>query len=325
MEHAAAAGETALLVASGQRLWRHCEPFLRAAPAKRAPCKQPLASALELLENLPPESRAPLTNLRVKLYDLMLSLLADASEWASGLRLLASAFSSLPESSHEGLWENKVRFICKSGGKGLAGEMLKLKDFSVETQARVWAAVGTNSEKRGERLGALLRAAELLEDSPLQKAGYLITLAEFLYSQGFPLSDAEEQLMNAVDLLMECEDDSVDVEGDDDADDDESLISGASSVRSRVRSAPSHAKATKPGKGGKGSDAAAGDSQLSVLHFEQLSRIYVMLAKMAPTLAARTDNFLIAYYYMQRMWSLAVATADKLAEAEAEESNGNHT
>jgi len=37
---------------------------------------------------------------------------------------------------------------------------------------------------------------------------------------------------------------------------------------------------------------------LQVLQLEQLSRVYVMLARMAPTAAARTENLLVSCHYL---------------------------
>ena len=88
--------------------------------------------------------------------------------------------------------------MCKGGGKGLAGEMYKLKDFEPAVQAKVWAVMGTNSEGKGDQLAALLRACEVLGGEPLQKVDYQIALAEWLFCNDFPLRDAEDQLAAAV-------------------------------------------------------------------------------------------------------------------------------
>ena len=66
----------------------------------------------------------------------------DRRAWPEGLALLNAAFSSLPESAMEPLWEEKVAFMCKGGGKGLAGEMHKLKDFAPSEQERLYIRDG---------------------------------------------------------------------------------------------------------------------------------------------------------------------------------------
>ena len=48
--------------------------------------------------------------------------------------------------------------------------------------------MGANAEGKGEQLTALMRAIEALSgSSPLQKVGYLISLAEWLYCNDYPL------------------------------------------------------------------------------------------------------------------------------------------
>ena len=113
--------------------------------------------------------------------------------------------------------------MCRRGGKGIAGEMYKMKDFAPSIQARVWAVLGSNSENKKEQLNALMRAVEALSATPLQKVEHLVTLGEWLYCSGYPLADAEDQLMAAIDLLMDCEE-----VPDDDGDD-----GGASTVMSQ--------------------------------------------------------------------------------------------
>ena len=84
-------------------------------------------------------------------------------DWNAGLSLLSRAFAGLPSFAHESLWEQKVTFMCKGGGRGLMGEMFRLKDFPPETQARVWAVFGANAAGQGEQLTALMRAVEALQ------------------------------------------------------------------------------------------------------------------------------------------------------------------
>ena len=68
-----------------------------------------------------------------------------------------------------------------------------------------------------------IRAVEALSATPLQKVEHLVALGEWLYCSGYPLADAEDQLMAAIDLLMDCEE-----VPDDDGDD-----GGASTVMSQ--------------------------------------------------------------------------------------------
>ena len=189
MEFANKANEGALVVGAAQRFWRHCKSFAdsdKAGAGLLSQLRQPVGLASQQLEALEAALQPQVLQLRVRLYEVLLAVLADAGAWAEGLSLLQRAFVSLPESTHEPLWEQKVRFMCKGGGKSLSGEMYKLKDFSPTVQARVWAVMGANSEGKGEQLTALLRAADALGSDPLQKVEYQITLAEWLFCNDFP-------------------------------------------------------------------------------------------------------------------------------------------
>ena len=144
--------------------------------------------------------------------------------------LLSRAFATLPESEQQPLWEQKVRFMCKGGGKGLAGQMYALKDFEPEVQAHVWSVMGSSAEGKGEQLAANLRAAESLSEFPLKKVDYLVKLAEWLYCNDFPLRDAEDQLKGAIDVLMDNEVDTA-AQDEDEEDDGASVVSGTRTRR----------------------------------------------------------------------------------------------
>ena len=338
MTYANRAAEPLLVVAAAQRFWRHCGPLV--ASPRRALLREPASAALGELEAIADaEQRAKVVPLQVKLYEAVLAILSDGKEWAPGVKLLDRAFASLPESAHESLWEQKVVFMCRRGGKGIAGEMYKMKDFAPSIQARVWAVLGSNSENKKEQLNALMRAVEALSATPLQKVEHLVTLGEWLYCSGYPLADAEDQLMAAIDLLMDCEE-----VPDDDGDDggastvmsqsDLASVAGGSDAgggRGGGDSAPptrqsARSSSRRSSVSSAGSTAASGkgkedDVTLNVHHFEQLVRIYLMRAKMAATTAAKTEFCLVAHHYMERIWQLAAATAIAKAAADAAEAD----
>ena len=324
MAHANKAELGGLVVSAAERFWRHCTPL--AESTSKARLRAPVGVALDELQKLPEELLPSVVEMRVRLYEVMLAVLTDAAEWAAGLALLKGAFASLPSSAHQTLWEQKVTFMCRGGGKGLMGEMFRLKDFPAETQARVWSVMGANAEGRGEQLTANMRAVEALSNAPpLQTVDYLITLAEWLYCNDFPLRDAQDQLMAAIDILMDCEEEAPDDDGDGGADDGASVCSqstAASASRAGSRAGGSSRGGTSVASSTTGSrasgmgDKATPDVELQVLHFEQLARIYAMLARMAPSAEARVDNCLIAHHYLTRMWAQSVGAANA-AEAAA--------
>mmetsp|Transcript_10016 Transcript_10016/g.32318 ORF Transcript_10016/g.32318 Transcript_10016/m.32318 type:complete len:2495 (+) Transcript_10016:742-8226(+) len=324
MEHATAAGEVGLLLTAASRLWQHCGPFSDAPRATGgvavALIRPTVGRALTVLEGLDTAEQPRVQALRVQLYRLQLAALAEEREWGEGISLLRRAFATLPRSCHQPLWQQKVRFMCLGDSTRLAGEMLQLKSFEPEAQAEIWAALATSSTKAGEQLHALLRASEVLTSQPRLRVGALIALGEWLFCNGFPTRDAEDQLLAAADMLTEAEDDSMadaDEDGESGAEDGgSSIVSSGSARRPRGSSssvATSAALSTRSG----GTQAAGGadDGALTVLQLEQLSRVYVMLARMAPTAAARTENLLVSCHYLQRIWAQSAATAAALEAA----------
>ena len=314
MKYANNAAEGSLLLSAAQRFWVHVKPFLSASPPDHR-LRGPVGTALAELERLDASLQPQVIQLRVRLYEAQLAVLAHAQAWAEGLSLLNAAFSSLPEASMQPLWEEKVNFMCKGGGKGLAGEMYKLKDFEPAVQARVWAVLGQAAPTTGEQLNAMLKAVDTLSSEPLLKVQYLIALAQWLYTHDFPPRDSEDQLMAAVDILMDHEDLPDDGDEDDTGD-------GASSIGSASMSQSTRTAMTKSGAGsvassragrssvGGSSRGAPAEATLTVTQYEQLARIYLMRSMMASSLAARLECAFVATHYLARLWDVAISTCN---------------
>ena len=302
-------------------------PFVGGGNAPDARLRAPLGVVLAELEKLDARYQPQVTELRVRLYEVLLSVLAQARAWGEGLQLLSAAFRTLPEASQEPLWQEKVAFMCKGGGKGLAGEMHKLKDFAPSVQAAVWAVLGKLAPSTGEQLNGQLKAVDCLSAEPLLKVRYLIGLAQWLYVHAFPLRDSEDQLMAAIDVLMDYEEVP---DGGDDDDDALSSVGGSEYGGSRsgsiARSGTAGGASTRGGGSTAGGSSAGGSSaggkggkggaeaSLSVPQYEQLARIYLMKAMMAPTMSARVESIVVSLHYLTRVWGVAI-TACNAAEA----------
>jgi len=317
MLYANKAGEGSLLLGAAQRFWLHCKPFTIGARGNRLQLlRNPVNVASQQLEELDSSLQPKVLLLRVRLYEILLSLLADLHSWSEGVKVLQRAFSTLPTSAHEPLWEQKVRFMSKSGDRGLAGEMYRLKDFEPEVQARIWAVMGSSAGNKDEQRRALQRAVDVLASMPLKKVDYLITLAEWLFCNGFPLKDAEDKLKTAIQILKENEEET---EGglDDDEDRQSSITfrSEASTVKtkgSKALTVNSHAPSNL-------SRATSLPARVVLLtsQYEQLARIYLMRAMMAATADSRLQCVLGAHRYMGRIWALAISAANAAAAANA--------
>jgi hypothetical protein len=96
------------------------------------------------------------------------------------------------------------------GGRGrlVAGEMARLKDEPAELRARVWLALARAAGSRAETLAAFQRALAALATEPLAKAGVHIQFGEWLFATGFQTRDAEDQLLAALDELVDLDDEA---------------------------------------------------------------------------------------------------------------------
>ena len=253
MVYANHAAEPHLLLGAAQRFWGHVKPFIPSKPPDHR-LRGPVGTALAELEKLPEAFQPRVVALRVRLHEAQLAVLAHAQAWSEGLKLLHRAFASLPEASMQPLWEEKVNFMCKGGGKGLMGEMHKLKDFEPPVQARVWSVLGRSAPTTGEQLGAMIKSVDVLAAEPLLKVGYLISLAQWLYTHDFPSRDSEDQLMAAIDILMDYED--VPEDDDDDDADVASSVSGSTRLTSaRSASVSGQSRSVPPASSRAGSTA----------------------------------------------------------------------
>ena len=305
------AAEGSLLLSSAQRFWRHVKPFIGATPPDSR-LRAPVATALTELEKLDATLQPQVQELRVRLYEAQLAVLAHAQAWSEGLALLNSAFSTLPDEAMRPLWEEKVMFMCKGGGKGLISEMHKLKDFEPQVQAKVWAVLGQAAPTTGEQLNGMLKAVDTLSAEPLQKVQYLIALAQWLYTHDFPLRDSEDQLMAAVDILMDYEDTPDEEEEDDDGAASSAggtSVSGSSAIKSS-RGGTSVTGSKRSGTSGMSGSKVAAEAALSVTQYEQLARIYLMRSMMATTLSARLECAFVGQHYLSRLWEVAVGTSN---------------
>jgi hypothetical protein len=69
----------------------------------------------------------------------------------------------------------------------------------------VWTTLAQATNNKQKQLSAYQKAVESLETIPLAQVEYLILYGEFLYSAGYPVEDAKNQLIAAADILLELD------------------------------------------------------------------------------------------------------------------------
>ena len=264
-----------------------------------------------------------------------------AQRWGDGLDATGKALKVLPPSCHRDLWDFRMMFLGKLG-KDTTAEMLKVKESGEDMVARVWTVLAQSMSDKKAKLQAYYKAVEVLELKPLAQAEYLVLYGEFLYSEGFAIQDAQDQLIAAADALLELDTALADEE------EASSRVSGSqsdsrsqSSAASSYFQPPSSAKGKSPRAGtakSAGAKSAASRSSraasstvastaggdgggkppaLNVGHLQELGRIYVMLATMGKGRKEVADGLLVAQHYLTRMLAMSVKCINEQLASQA--------
>eukprot|EP00002_Diphylleia_rotans_P029704 TRINITY_DN6063_c0_g1_i1.p1 TRINITY_DN6063_c0_g1~~TRINITY_DN6063_c0_g1_i1.p1 ORF type:complete len:2440 (+),score=492.40 TRINITY_DN6063_c0_g1_i1:241-7560(+) len=339
-KYASKASVQVLILSVARNFWNAATAFMM-SPVTRQLLLKPLQI---IVENLPPPvgEESESLEFRVSLYKLLFECYSDQGMWKEGVNLVARAFQSLPQEHHKALWEAKISFLAKVG-KDVAGEMFKIKEYNAQTQARVWVTVARASPNRFDQLSAYQKAIQLLGSHPMSKVDYMIEFGEWLYCNNFPIQDAQDQLQAAADILLDAEHEQDNVHDDlnESASEASHPVSASlrsvSTARSKANSSRqqnAHRQGSPPSRGDNGSVSSKSGvrsramsrgtmisqatedmhmEKMTIQHYEMLSRIYLMLARMSPDYTQRIDNCFLGYTYFMKMWEMSVENAN-LAE-----------
>jgi len=325
-----------LVTVAAQCMWNAAVSFMSSAAARQT-VLEPVHSMVQALQRVKvtEDSDDAIKALRTKLYVVLFESLADAQRWGDGLEATGKALKVLPPSCHKDLWDFRMTFLGKLG-KDTAAEMLKVKESGEEMVARVWTILAQSMSDKGAKLHAYYKAVEALEHKPLAQAEYLVLYGEFLYTEGFAIEDAQDQLIAAADALLELDTALADEEeassrvsgSQSDARSQSSASSyfqppGSAKGKSpRTATAKSHkSAATRSSRAGSSTVAstvvAAGGKPppLNVGHLQELGRIYLMMAKMAQTRAEVVDKLLVAQHYLARIMTMSVKCINQQLDA----------
>lgn len=331
-----------LVIAAARHFWNAATSFMHSAVTRQILIR-PLETIVDNLPRASAMSDESDVEFQVSLFKLLFDCLNDHGRWKDGMRVVNKAFTQLPQEHHKALWEARIAFVSKVG-RDVAGDMFKVKEYDVRTQARVWATVARSSSSKFEQLSAYHSAIAILDDYPVNCAEYMIEYGEWLYCNDFPIEDAEDQLQAAADILLDIEHAPDLEEADHGSEYGGTSDGGRSRLATARRTGAATAKSARSELGhsvvastagsvqggnetsrrkiGNAATSAralsvlgtqAGDGQsvtrLNVQHLEMLSRIYVMLARMSPNFQERVEYCFLAHYYFMRMWSMSVETA----------------
>ena len=117
------------------------------------------------------------------------------------MRQVNAAFKALPSSEHKPLWEYRVMFLSTLG-RSVDEEIGIISSYDEEMQAKVWAGLASQASVPFDAMRAHRQAIKILEHVPAQQVDYMVDFAEWLYANGQPVTDAEDLLLSALEILL---------------------------------------------------------------------------------------------------------------------------
>ena len=268
------------------------------------------------------------------MYVLLFDCLVDISAWADGVKHVEAAFRVLPSTEHRPLWEYKVMFLSVMG-QSVNEEMNKIKEYDEEMQAKVWASLAAQASVPLDAMKAHQQAIRVLEKQPWLKVDFMIDFAEWLYTSGQPAADGEDVLLSALDILLEMDRASSDVETfgggstmesprsytsmssrsipASPAKSVKSTVSRANTAVSRGTAVSIRTSATSLKPKGPQPPARLGAKQMRLM-----IRVFLMLNKMSGNNFERSDYLLMGQHYALRLLKEAISEAVGNAPVDSE-------
>mmetsp|Transcript_28006 Transcript_28006/g.68923 ORF Transcript_28006/g.68923 Transcript_28006/m.68923 type:complete len:2443 (+) Transcript_28006:56-7384(+) len=295
--------------------WNAATSFMSSAATRSV-----LTESLEIILDACRATKVDDFSFLQSMYVLLFDCFVDISAWADGVKHVEVAFRVLPATEHQPLWEYKVMFMSVMG-HSVSEEMNKIKEYDEEMQAKVWASLAAQASVPLDAMKAHQQAIKVLEKQPWLKVDFMIDFAEWLYANGQPAADAEDVLLSALDILLEMDHVSTDVEVFGEGSVMGSPRSMMSSVSTRsVSVPPSPAKSMKSGSrmNTAASVRASANSlpkgpqppaKLGVKQMRLMIRVFLILSKMSGDKFERSDYLLMGQHYALRMLKESITEA----------------
>lgn len=160
----------------------------------------------------------------VLLYSALFTCISENREWKLGETIVDAAFDYVPQTHQKVLWEAKMLYLSKLG-KNVLQAISNMKEGNAALQAKVWIKLARSSANEFEQHSAYNKAIEILrKEESIEVVEVLIEFSEWLHRNKYPSQDVEDQLLLAVDTLMDIEPGWDEEEDEGDVDDDYKVI-----------------------------------------------------------------------------------------------------
>lgn len=249
-----------------------------------------------------------------------------------------------------------MNFLSKLG-KNVLSAITNIKESNASLMAKIWVRLARSSSNLFEQHSAYNKAIDILrKEESIEVVEVLIEYAEWMHRNGYAPQDVEDQLLLAVDLMMDVEpgwddeDDEInDIGNNEDAKTKKTGKSGSSrrskpmskaqtnkkSQRKSIASKSKVSKATMRTKSIRSKRSQASkktvtamqkrqeeESQPSYLncsHYDKLVRIHSMLAMVAADSQKQKEFALDAHFFIMKLWEQSFQTLNAIKFME------NHT
>jgi hypothetical protein len=202
-----------IILRAAQHFWNTCIPLTHSALTRRV-LRRPLASLISSIDyavDATPNGNESLEPaFRQNVYMLLLECIKDDEDWNNGFIATTSALKRLPSLLRQSIWEVRVLFMSKLG-MNVASGVLKMKDKDASVRAKVWSSLAKSCPSRLDQFNFYQKAINAV-DHPIDRVDYLVEYGEWLFVSNFPVTDSEDQLYLAADILHDVEPDTLELE-----------------------------------------------------------------------------------------------------------------
>lgn len=182
-------------------MWNALIPMLDAAH-NRKKLIEPMSKVHELLlaakENNDPD-------FLVLFYHGLFTCITEQKEWKLGEKIVNEAFTYVPQTHQKVLCSSLAMYLSKLG-KNVLNVISNMKEGDATLQAKVWLKLAKIFSEPVEQHMAYNKAIELMtKEESVEVVEVLIDYAEWLHRNEYPTLDVEDQLLLAVDVLLDIE------------------------------------------------------------------------------------------------------------------------
>uniref|UniRef100_UPI00398F0566 cilia- and flagella-associated protein 46 n=1 Tax=Pristiophorus japonicus TaxID=55135 RepID=UPI00398F0566 len=330
------AGSMTLVMSSAKHFWNSCLSLIP-SPLERGVLEEPIKSFLKAINNtysrnkkeeekediiqpktvrqqifhfmpeaLPKSIGDPEDDLKLRaaMYGLLFHIHTNKGDWKAGLKVLDDAIIEMPRTKQRLLLFKHRIMVNTRLGHSTMMDMQKLKDESEDRVSYMWHRVAIFSREIADQLTCYQNSIDALKkpESNWQKIDQLIEFGEWLYCNGFSVTDALCQLDWAVDILLSMkfwvkvkkeEEDHIEKENQAE---NENLIPIKQQILIGVQKT---------------------DTNLSLADLEDVRQLetLVIIQTVMATIAGRAScqqHCLMAYAYVMCIWQVSLASAGTL-------------